>query len=373
MQYIHHKFLQISIVVQILFSIFFITPSNATAQNTESFNTVMLEGRVVEVIKESVVTSDNESWPYQEILLLVTSGYLKGQKIVVTNGEIQISGTQMYKVGDELAVSEISSDDGTKQYFITDYVRNKGLLRLFVLFVVLVILVGGVWGVSSLFGMLFSFIVIFKFILPLILKGYDAVLVAIVGSILIIPVTFGLSHGLNRKTGIAVFGTIISLAITGLLATYFVNSIHLTGFASEESGFLQFELNNLINMKGLILAGIVIASLGVLDDITISQASIVEEIRRANPKLTKSDIFARSMKVGRDHIASLVNTLILVYAGASLPLLLLFVNNPHPFSEIVNYEIIADEIVRTLVGSMGLVIAVPITTFLAVYISKDDL
>lgn len=164
---------------------------------------------------------------------------------------------------------------------------------------------------------------------------------------------------------IAIAGTLIALTITGILANISVEAAKLTGFASEEAGFLHAINLGIINIRGLLLAGIIIGVLGVLDDITVSQSSIVQALKKANPQFTPSELYRRAMIVGKDHIASMVNTLVLVYTGAALPLLLLFIDNPHPFLEIVNYEIIADEVVRTLVGSIGLMLAVPITTLIA--------
>jgi uncharacterized membrane protein len=210
-----------------------------------------------------------------------------------------------------------------------------------------------------------SFLVIFIFILPKISAGANPVGIAILGALMIIPPTFFLSHGLNKKTLVAMGGTLIALIITGILANIFVEAAKLTGFASEEAGFLQVAKGGAINMKGLLLAGIIIGLLGVLDDVTVSQAAIVFQLKEANDRLKFNQLYQRAMRVGQDHIASMINTLILVYAGASLPLLLLFLDNPHPFSEVVNYEIIADEVVRTLVGSIGLILAVPLTTLIA--------
>ncbi len=308
------------------------------------------EGRVVEVLEE------NEN--YQKLEILVTDPSRKGEKTMVeVGGEFQKVGQIKYGVGDEVVVSSFG--------YITDFVRRRPLFWLFAIFAILVLLIGKLWGLSSLLGMGFSFLIIFKIILPQILAGRDPILITILGALMIIPVTFYLSHGFNKKATIAVGGTLISLIIAGLLSKIFVDVAHLTGYASEEAGFLQLMKGETVNVKGLLLGGIIIGVLGVLDDITVAQAAVVEQLRQANPKLKPSEIFKRAMSVGQDHIASMVNTLILVYTGASLPLLLLFVNNPHPFSEIVNYEIIASEIVRTLVGSIALILAVPITTFLA--------
>jgi len=156
--------------------------------------------------------------------------------------------------------------------------------------------------------------------------------------------------------------------LTGLLAKWFILAARLSGFGAEETAMLQFMKEGGLNMVGILLAGIIIGTLGVLDDITISQASVVEELRRANKKLAGKDLFFRAMRVGQDHIASLVNTLVLVYAGSALPLLLLFTFDPsRGFMTVINYEIVAEEVVRMLVGSIGLVMAVPLTSAVAVW------
>jgi uncharacterized membrane protein len=230
---------------------------------------------------------------------------------------------------------------------------------------VLTVVIADKRGFTSLLGMGISFLVIFFFILPQILAGYSPILIAILGSLLIIPISFFLSHGFNQKTFAAIAGTLISLVITGILAVVFIEAAKLTGFASEKAGFLQVAGQGTINIKGLLLAGIIIVVLGVLDGITISQSAIVFQLKEANRNFSSKDLYKWAMSIGKDHISSMVNTLILVYTGASLPLLLLFVNNPYPFSQVINYEIIADEMVRTLVGSIGLVLAVPVTTLIA--------
>ncbi|RJR24314.1 YibE/F family protein [Candidatus Microgenomates bacterium] len=249
--------------------------------------------------------------------------------------------------------------------------RRDSLLLLFCLFLVLVVSIAGIRGFMSVLGMGFSFLVIFLFVLPRISSGANPVMIAILGSFFIVPATFFLSHGFNKKTVVAIAGTVVALMFTGLLAGFFVDNARLTGFSSEEAGFLQFHHNGIINIKGLLLAGIIIGVLGVLDDITISQSAVVFQLKDSNPKIKKGELYKRAMSVGKDHISSMVNTLVLVYTGAALPLLLLFINNPRPFSEVINYEIIADEIVRTLVGSVGLILAVPVTTFFAVFAAKS--
>jgi len=333
-------------------------PISARAEAPSPPQPKIFEGQVTGILEEK----DS----YQKLEVWMTAGERAHEKIVVEVGkDVQRIGEAKYQVGDRVVLSSIRDAAGNDTFYITDFVRRSPLLWLFLIFVLLTAVVGKWQGLSSLAGMGLSFLVIFKFILPQISAGRDPILIAIVGSLLIIPLTFYLSHGFNKKTTTAVLGTLIALTITGVLAKVFVNAAHLTGYASDEAAFLQVAKQGAMNIKGLLLAGIIIGVLGILDDITIAQAAVVAQLRRANPSLKSSQLFTRAMRVGQDHIASMVNTLILVYTGAALPLLLLFIDNPIPFSQVINYEIIAEEIVRTLVGSIGLITAVPITTFLA--------
>lgn len=256
--------------------------------------------------------------------------------------------------------------DGVRRYFISDIVRRGPLLWLAGLFIASVVAFGGVAAVRSFIGMAMSFVVLFFAILPGILHGYSPILVTIAGSIVIMLVTFVVCHGWNRKTVAALGGTFLSLILTGVIASIFSIYASLTGSSSEEMMFLLSDFPDL-NPRGILLSGIIIGTLGVLDDITISQASAVFELRAANMTLSARELFRRAQRIGKDHIAAAVNTLVLAYAGTTLPLLLLLVALPAGESLItmINREMIAIEIVRTLVGSIGLLAAVPLTTFFA--------
>lgn len=344
---------------------FFFTAS-ISAQETSQVKEEKLEGRVEKIVEEKEIEVMGKQQLYQKLELLVTGGILKDKKITVESGNLPTVSTPNFKVGDEVVISKSADINGNDFFYITDFVRTGSLFWLFLAFSALAIVIGRLRGLTSLIGMGISFVVIFIFILPQILAGKDPVLISILGSFMIIPVTFYLSHGINRKTTSAVLATIITLIATGALASFFVEVSKLSGFASEEAGFLQVARQGAVNIKGLLLAGIIIGVLGILDDITISQASIVEQLKAANKDLNRSQLYKKAMEVGRDHIASMVNTLVLVYTGAAMPLLLLFLNNPQPFSEIINYEIIANEIIRTLVGSIGLMLAVPVASYISV-------
>lgn len=343
-----------SLFAIILLALVAFAPTRINAQETST-----------EEYFEAEITNINQS--ENLIFLIGSEGEYKDRQIEVSIDQLPEAQSSIYKEGDKVIVLSVPGMDSS-QFVIVDFVRRDGLLFLFIIFAIAAVGIGRKWGLASLVGMAYSFFVIFKFLLPQIVQGNDPVFSAIIASSFIVPVTFYLSHGVNRKTHIAIGSTIMTLILTGVLAVAFIEITYLTGFAAEEAVFLE----NIaaINMKGILLAGIIIGVLGILDDITISQASIVEELHDANSKASPAELYGRAMKVGRDHISSLINTLVLVYTGASLPLLLLFYESSRSFSEIINIEMVADEIVRTLVGSIGLILAVPLTTFIASFLVK---
>lgn len=269
-----------------------------------------------------------------------------------------------YEIGERVILQEDAQFSGL--YSVTDKVRTGAIFQLLLLFVVVIVGVSGMAGIRSLLGLLFSFVVIFKFVLPQIVLGSNPLSVALLASCVILSVSYYLTHGISSKSSIAIVGTLGALVVTGLLASFFAQASFLSGFGSEEAGFLLGKLS-IPSFYNLLLAGIIIGSLGVLDDITISQAAIVEELSLANKKLDIKELYLRAMRIGHDHISSLVNTLVLVYAGSALPLLVLFVSSEASVFSLLNYEAVAEEIVRTLVGSIGLVSAVPLTTIIAAY------
>jgi uncharacterized membrane protein len=231
-------------------------------------------------------------------------------------------------------------------------------------FAVAVVVLGRWRGVRALLGLVITFVVLTAFVLPAILDGRSPVWVAVVGAAAALLVNLYLAHGFDLRTTTAVLGTLASLALIAALAALFVAATHLTGLADEEAGYLQ-ALSSQVDVRGLLLGGIIIGSLGVLDDVTITQASAVWELHEANPSYGPRQLYRSALNIGRDHIASVVNTLVLAYAGASLPLLVLFVEANRGLGDVLTGETVAAELVRTLVGSIGLVASVPITTALA--------
>lgn len=358
-------------IVLVLFCLFFgLTKTVIFAQEETTANPVNTETKNYEAIiqkidEEKEIEIMGAKQLYQKLELLITSAEKKGQKITIINGNEPMANVTRYSLNDRVYVSESTDADGKKIFVITDFIRKDSIFLLTIIFVIATLIVARWKGFSSILGMAFTFWILFSYVLPKMLQGSNPVLIALIASIFIIPVTFYLSHGLNKKTTVAILGSIISLLITSILAYIFIKLGHLTGLSSEEAGMLSLDKNGVLNMKGILLGGIMIGALGVLDDITVSQAAVVSELS-ATAKLTKvKDLYSKGMNIGRDHITSMVNTLILAYGGAALPLLLIFINNPHPFTEVINFEIVAEEIIKTLVGSIGLVLAVPITTIIA--------
>ncbi|MFH2231842.1 MAG: YibE/F family protein, partial [Patescibacteria group bacterium] len=219
-----------------------------------------------------------------------------------------------------------------------------------------------------------TFFIILKFIIPEILDGGNPLLISIIGSLFILVLSIYITEGIKKSSTIAIISVLISLVVTGVISVWFTTLTKLTGFASDEAMYLVGLAGGNVNIKGLLLAGIIIGALGVLDDVVVSQVSLVKELKEANPKLPKRLVYSQAMRVGISHLSSMVNTLFLAYAGAALPLLILFSIKEPPFfsfHQVINNEIIATEIVRSLTGSIGLVLAVPIATLLAVHFVKS--
>jgi uncharacterized membrane protein len=330
----------------------------------------MLRASVVEVLEEGVLEQGEFSQPYQHLMLRITQGPLAGQEVMVLHGDmVATNQDRLFRQGDQVLVEHTRSIEGQDFFQVTDYVRTGPLLWLTVLFVAATLLLSGWQGLRSLVGMGVSLAIIFAFIVPQILQGRNPLVIAILGSVVMMGISLYLVYGWKDKTHVAVAGLFISLVVTGLLAVWFVNWTRLSGFGAEEAAFLQVAGVQL-DTRGLLLAGIIIGTLGALDDIAIGQSSSIFELSKANPELDFRTLFGHGMTIGRDHIAAMVNTLLLAYVGAALPLVLLFVVFTEPLGIALNRAIIAEEIVRTLVGSLGLLAGVPLTTTIAALVAR---
>ncbi len=273
------------------------------------------------------------------------------------------AANNQFGVGDDIYVYETLLPDGGVSYEFADFQRGTPLLLLAMIFVIAVVALARWKGVGAIGGLVASLLVLVVFMLPSLLRGNNAVAVALVGSAVIAFVALYLAHGVNISTTVALLSTFLSLALIGVLSSLFVASANFTGFTEDSSYVLALGVQ--IDARGLLLAGIVIGSLGVLDDVTVTQVSAVWELRQLQPDASRQEIYRAAVNIGRDHISSTVNTLFLTYAGAALPLMLLFTVAGQSISTVSTSEVVATEIVRSLVGSIGLVASVPISTWLA--------
>ncbi|MFC9506527.1 YibE/F family protein [Streptomyces sp. NPDC057002] len=298
----------------------------------------------------------------------VDSGKDKGRTFTEI---IQPDQSRQLHEGQKVVVAYEPSAPKDLQYSVTDINRRLPMGLLAGIFALAVVVVGRLRGVMALIALAISFMVLNFFILPAILQGSNPLVVAVVGSSAIMLIALYMCHGLSARTSVAVLGTLISLLLIGVLGSVFIDWAALTGNTDDNTGLIH-GLYPTIDMSGLLLAGVIIGSLGVLDDVTVTQTSAVWELHEANPSMGWRGLYRAGIRIGRDHIASVVNTLVLAYAGAALPLLLLFSIAQSGVGTVANSELVAEEIVRTLVGSIGLVASVPVTTVLAALVVSAD-
>jgi uncharacterized membrane protein len=255
--------------------------------------------------------------------------------------------------------------------FLVDVVRIGSLIFIILLFSAFVIAVGLNRGVLALFGLFVTMIILFAGVLPAILSGWDPVLATVLGGVLILAVNMHLAHGFNDRTFIAFLATVFGLILALIFSYMFVAIAKLSGFASEDVILLYFQSEYTQVPSGILLAGIILGAVGVLDDIAINQSETISELLDTDPKMTQAELFSKTMRVGRHHIASTVNTLVLAYAGVALPILLLFLMTKDVgMWRFINDELIAEEIVRTMAGTSALVLTVPFATYLSAWYQK---
>jgi uncharacterized membrane protein len=304
-----------------------------------------------------------------QVTIHVTSG--------PTNGAIvkQIVGrdptTPRYSPGDGLNLAYSPTAPPEAQYSIKDFQRGPPLASIAIAFAIFIVVVGRWRGFAAIAALGVSFVLLVKFMLPAILGGRNAVEVAAVAATAILFVALYSTHGLSVRTSVAVLGTGVSLALIAALGYVSINIAHITGLGTEEAQYVAGQFHQ-VDVHGLLLAGVIIGALGVLDDVTITQVSSVWELKQADPDIGVGDLYRAGMRIGRDHIGSTVNTLVLAYAGATLPLLVLLTTSGQSWSGAASSELVAEEIVRTLIGSIGLAAAVPITTALAAAIASSE-
>lgn len=325
-----------------------------------------------EVVRGEVVAIDNEF--FRSIAGSETSALVQTLRIRLTEGSeagrtVEVENDLMkLEVGQKVYLNRLVFIDGGELYAIKNVDRAFGIYVMLALFAAAVIALGGRQGLRSLAALILSFVLIAFVLLPLYLKGYSPLWVSVIMGSLILAFAIALTHGATKRSLIAWSGATISIVITAVVASLGVDLLHLTGFFSDETVYLNLNTGGALDLRGLLLGGIIIGVLGILDDIAVTQVAVVAELKAA-ATFTTRELYQKALRVGREHVSALVNTIVLAYAGVSLPLLLLFSQSGSSFVEIINNEVFATEIVRTIAGSIGLIATVPITTALAAFFS----
>lgn len=366
-----HRLLSSLLLLTLLF------PPLTYAQTPQPQQPTFLKAKVITVKQDGTKLVGNKQNPYQLLELTLLEGKDKGKTITLDYGGMTvIDKSQKVQSGETVILASVTQD-GKTTYTITDRYRLPSLLIISLFFIAIVLLLTGKKGLGSLLGLGVSLLIIVLYIVPQILGGADPVVTSIIGSLFIMVITLYLAHGFNQRTTIALVATFLSLALTGALAVIAVQISKLSGLGTEDAFNLLMSSPKPINLQGLLLGGIIIGALGVLDDTTTTQATTIAELSEANPSYSMSHLFKRGMVIGKEHIASLVNTLVLAYAGAGIGIFIFIIlslqSQAQPWWVIFNSEVIAEEVVRTLAGSLGLVLAVPITTILAAFFAKNEI
>jgi uncharacterized membrane protein len=341
------------------------SPAEATGDTLSFDARQTMRGRIVQVLATEQLDLEGSAQYVQTLEVEITSGSLAGQKVILEQGGMHVSTrSSLLKPGMRVVVERVAGPAG-EQYYISSIVRHAPLGVLALLFVTVTVAIGRWTGLRSLIGLTFTVLVLMQFVLPRMLAGQDPVSISILGALIMIVPSAYIVYGWKGKTHAAVLGMSVSLIVTWLLAALFVSWTHLTGFGDESTAFLVVATQVELNPRGLVLAGIILGTLGMLDDIAIGLASAVFELVGANPDLPWHQLFRRSMVIGVDHFASMVNSLMLAYVGASLPLFLLLMIYQEPLGFTLNREFLVEEIVRTLVGGIGLMLTGPVTSLIA--------
>ncbi len=327
-----------------------------------------LRGRVLQILEEREQDVIAENQFVQIVRVRLRGVPADAAEVRAEFSDVASDPARRLKPGDGVVVAAADEEGGTA-YYVVDRYRMPALGLAVGLFFALAVLLSRGRGITAILGLGITALVLARFIVPAIVGGGNPLVVSLVGALVIAFASIYLAHGFSLRTSIAVGSTLVTLIIASVLAIVFVGLANLFGLGSEEAFYLQLAPVEQLNLRGLLLGGIILGALGVLDDITTAQAAAVDELRQANPALSVQELYRRGLSVGTEHITSLVNTLFLAYAGASLPLFILFtIYNETPVWVALNSEFVAEEIVRTLVGSVALILAVPITTVAAAII-----
>ncbi|NMA48621.1 MAG: YibE/F family protein [Tissierellia bacterium] len=336
------------------------------------FENFIVRGTVLEA--SEIMDGENEFFHIQEVKLRIDSGERKGTEITIENAITEQANYDIIvKQGQKVSIMLEEYKDGTFEVYIADYYLINSLVYIILAFIILVVVIGKWKGIKSLISLVVTIGTILFVMLPLILKGLNPILVSVVTAVFVTVITIFLVGGINNKTIAAIIGTSFGVVSAGIIAFIFSNTASLTGLSAEESMMLLYIPQGIqFNFRHLLFAGIIMGALGAAMDVGISISSSIHEIHYANPELSKIRLFKSGMNVGRDIMGTMINTLILAYVGTSIPILLVFMAYNTELNKVFNLDIIATEVVRSLAGSMGLILTIPITALIATNLIKSN-
>lgn len=346
-----------------LLTISFLVPASVTAQSAYQELQESIPAEVIAILETS-----EERIPGTDAMTTMQTlqARLKGGDVVTFETD-----RTLLSVGDRVYLDHIETINGDTFYQLRDIKRHGPLIALAALLAVLIVWFAGKQGVRAVLSLGVSIAAILFLLVPALLAGYDPVLVSLVLALVILAAALFGTHGIHPTAGIAYAGTSAAVAVTSIVAWLAVDALRLSGFSADASVYLNFATDGRLDFSGLLLGSIIIGMLGVLDDVAVTQASVVGELKAANPSFAARELYRRAIRVGRDHVGSLINTLALAYVGAALPLVLLFATSDAPLALTFNQEVVVTEMARIIVGSIGIVLAVPFTTLIAAWWFKD--
>ena len=325
-------------------------------QNEKSFKGIVIDSKEVacsEVLEEMYVC-------FEYTVKVKDTG-----EEIVTSPTLSETGGPKFVEKDKVIITFISDEFNNEDWSITGYDRNSSILVLIAIFSVIAIVIGRRQGIGSLISLAFTVLILYVWAVPKILGGSDVIFIGVSTVILTLLVIMYASHGFNKKTTIATVSSVIGIIVVGVFAKIFSNLIRVDGSGSEEAFLLSSQTGGSIDLAGVFFISILIGAMGVLDDVVMSQVSAIQELYRANDRLTSKELYKQAMNIGRDHISSMVNTLFIAYAGSSLAVVMLLTYSSGGIENILKIDVIAEEIVRTLTASIGILAVVPISSFIA--------
>ena len=325
-----------------------------------------ITARVVEIKSEKEVETPFQKSIVQEIDVEILSGDEKGSRVSIDPVNVDINAkNRIYKNGEKVYLQQAILSDGSSFYNIYDKYRLSSIVVIAAIFLLLTVAILRLKGIFAAAGLIFGIFILAVFTFPQIISGSNIIVIALISAVIISIISVYLSHGFNLRTSASVIAIIFTLFLSTLVSLLFINYSSLFGLGDDNAFYLKISDLQHINLQALLIGGIIISCVGVLDDVCSAQSATVSEIHKTNRELNWKDLFSKSMSVGKEHIASMVNTLVLIYVGASMPMfLLLFIEDQRPLQVILNTELISQEVVSSLIASTALVLGVPITAFI---------